>query len=493
MKKTRFGFFKSKWLIIPLIVIAIGGIIYWATTREKVVVFESAVATIGDVAENVSVTGTISPLDKADLSFRKGGVISAINVKVGDRVKKGDVLATLSSGSDAASLAAAEATLADLSRSLRPEELAVAKAALDGAEDDAYNAVHDSLVKTQSAVFNYADIFYTNPQSPNPSINLRADTVQKQILLNNQRIAVTGALSDWSIAAVSPQSETNPLVLLNKVRKYADTIKEFMTSLSVVVNSLTPGNSGLTQTAIASYVSSINTGLSTINNATDAIATAQSALSTAQSNFNLKVAGNSSESISAQRAKVAQARAELRDASIVSPISGIVTRVEPNVGEYIAPGQSGFAVQNTEFKIEANVPEADIAKVAVGNIASSTLDAYGSGVDFPARVSMIDPAETVLEGVPTYKVTLLFMNSDPRVRSGMTANLEIHTNQRNGVLNIPYRAIVVENNTKVVRVVNADGKTWTSVPVKVGLKGSSGSIEILSGINVGDVIVTYVK
>ena len=53
------------------------------------------------------------------------------------------------------------------------------------------------------------------------------------------------------------------------------------------------------------------------------------------------------------------------------------------------------------------MPEADIAKVAIGDLASSTLDAYGSYVDFPAQVTMIDPAETVIEGVPTYKVTLV--------------------------------------------------------------------------------------
>jgi len=150
-------------------------------------------------------------------------------------------------------------------------------------------------------------------------------------------------------------------------------------------------------------------------------------------------------------------------------------------------------VQNDSFKIEAFVPEADIAKVAVGDLASSTLDAYGSYVDFPEQVTMIDPAETVIEGVPTYKVTLQFVAPDARIRSGMTANLEIHTHESDGVVEIPYRALASTATTTTVRVVSKDGKSYFIAPVMTGLKGSDGTIEIVSGLNPGDKVVTYVK
>jgi len=111
----------------------------------------------------------------------------------------------------------------------------------------------------------------------------------------------------------------------------------------------------------------------------------------------------------------------------------------------------------------------------------------------PAHVIAVDPAETVLEGVPTYKVTLVFDAPDTRIRSGMTANLDILTHERSGVLEIPFRAIVDDAGNKTVRVVSADGKSYTSVPVTVGLKGSTGTIEVLSGLSAGDKVVTYVK
>jgi multidrug efflux pump subunit AcrA (membrane-fusion protein) len=145
-----------------------------------------------------------------------------------------------------------------------------------------------------------------------------------------------------------------------------------------------------------------------------------------------------------------------------------------------------------EYKIEANVPEVDVAKVAVGDPARVTLDAYGSAEFFPATISAIDPAETVIEGVPTYTVTLRFDQKDERIKSGMTANIDIRTDQREGVLYIPARAVLTDaDGRRFVRV--PDGLATRDVPVEVGLRGSDGRIEILSGLSEGDVVVTFLK
>jgi multidrug efflux pump subunit AcrA (membrane-fusion protein) len=58
---------------------------------------------------------------------------------------------------------------------------------------------------------------------------------------------------------------------------------------------------------------------------------------------------------------------------------------------------------------------------------------------------------------------------------------------------IPTRAIQTEENQKFVRVVDQTGKAFVQVPVVVGLKGSNGMTEIVSGINIGDKVVTYIK
>jgi HlyD family secretion protein len=497
MKKSRWRHLRNKWVIAGLvIVVIIAG--YYFTHRGSAPTFQSTAAAIGDVIEQVSVTGTVSPVDKAALAFEKSGVISRIYVKVGDTVKAGDPIAILDSANDAAALASAQATLADLSRSLTPQELAVQETALANAQKDALNAAHDGYVKAQGAIFNYTDTFFANPQSANPVLNVRTQSANIQLAIDNERVSITDTLNQWSTelaasnTAGSGASAADPVKLIGDAHSRLMTIKAFMNDLATNINDLNPGNSGMAQQQIDTVVAAMNNGLSALNAAIDSVTVAQTELSTAQSNYDLKLSGNSSQSIAAQAAKVAQAQAQLAEDTISSPIDGIVTKADPNVGEFASAGQGGFAVQNSGFKIEAFVPEADIAKVAVSDMASSTLDAYGSYVDFPAKVTMIDPAETVLEGVPTYKVTLQFVTPDARIRSGMTANLEILTHQASGVLEIPYRAIAVTSTSTTVRLVSKDGKSYKAVPIVTGLKGSDGTIEVVSGLSVGDKVVTYV-
>jgi RND family efflux transporter MFP subunit len=505
MKKSRLHVFKNKWFIIGVIVVIIIAVVVYEKTKPTKPNFQYATATVGNVVEQVSVTGTVSPVSNANLAFEKGGVISKIYIKVGDTVTAGEAVASLDSANDQAALTSEQATLADMSSGLTPQQNAAYQSAVNTASttltnalSDAVNAIHTGYVQAQSAVVNYGDTFFTNPQTANPTINVRTQSNTIALAINNERLQIGTTLNNWQSDA-STANTSNVTGLISNSEGYLTTIKSFLSDLSAIVNNLSPGNSGLPQSAIDSGVAAMNTSLSTLNQAISTISaadtelkSASSGFSQAQNTFTLQQSGSTPDAVAAQAAKVAQAQAVLAEDTITSPIDGIVTEEDPNVGEYIAPGQSGFAVQNSGFKVEAYVAEADIAKVAIGDLASSTLDAYGAYINFPEKVIMIDPAETVLEGVPTYKVTLQFVSPDSRIKSGMTSNIEIMTHEVDNVLEIPYRAITITSTSTNVRLVSANGQTYKAGPVSTGLKGSDGTIQIISGLKVGDRVVTYV-
>ena len=504
---TRFlKLIKNKW-IISLLVIVVAIVIYRVTRGPGPVNFEFTPAAVSDVIERVSVTGTVSPVAEADLAFQKGGVISTIAVAVGDNVKKGDLIASLDSATDRAALASAQADLAELQSGLRPEQYAVdqanvatASTTLANAETDTVNAIRQGYIQAQGAIVNYSDVFFNNPQSPSPMINIDTASSLLANSLNNERLVIATTFTQWKNDS-NTATPANATALLSNAEKYLATIKSFFSDLSAVVNSLNTGNSGMSQNAITADISTMNTAMSmltgaitSVSNAATELTNAQAAYTQANNQFTLEQAGSDADTIASQQAKVEEAQASLADDSILSPIDGIVTQVTPNVGEFAAAGQSAFAVESSStYKIEAYVPEADIAKVAVGDLASSTLDAYGSNVNFPAVVTATDPAETVLEGVPTYKVTLMFVTPDSRIRSGMTSNLEILTHEVDHVLEIPYRALTVTSTSTTVNLVSGNGRTYAPAPVVTGLKGSDGTIQIISGLNVGDKVVTYIK
>lgn len=93
----------------------------------------------------------------------------------------------------------------------------------------------------------------------------------------------------------------------------------------------------------------------------------------------------------------------------------------------------------------------------------------------------------MIEGVATYKTTFQFTKEDQRIKSGMTANIDILTDKRENVITIPQRAVVSQNGDKIVKI--SEGENIKEVKVKTGLRGSDGNIEILEGVGEGDKVV----
>lgn len=255
------------------------------------------------------------------------------------------------------------------------------------------------------------------------------------------------------------------------------------------------------------------TNQSNVSNAQTNLTTAQNTQASAEDELALKKAGSTPEQITAQEALVKQARANIssQDAKIKeaeanyqnyqaqfektlirSPIDGIITKFEAKVGEIVSANANIISlISINQFEVDAFIPEADIAKVKIGDVAKTTLDAYGSDVVFETKVIKIEPAETMIEGVATYKTTLQFTQNNERIKSGMTANLDILTNKKENVIAIPGRAIISSNGNKVARLLQ--GKKLVDVNITTGVRGSDGRVEILSGINEGDKVITFME
>lgn len=276
-----------------------------------------------------------------------------------------------------------------------------------------------------------------------------------------------------------------------------DSAKQAQSYLAQVTALLADSNSALNQgipdtttsaSAISSYITTLATARTSVNSAASALTTAVTALDSALKNLAFKQAGSTSDAITAQRAKVANAQSALAKTYVSAPFTGVVTRMDAKVGEIVSPTASLISMQSDGiFQIETYIPEIVISGVAVGNSATTTLDAYGVSVEFPATVVAVDPAETLKDGVPAYKTTLAFLSVDSRIRSGMTANVVINIGTLNNAFVIPSGAVGNKNGSPYVSVL-VNGKP-ESRTVVTGTSPSLGQIEILSGLSAGEVIL----
>ena len=128
----------------------------------------------------------------------------------------------------------------------------------------------------------------------------------------------------------------------------------------------------------------------------------------------------------------------------------------------------------------------------MGDVAEATFDAFERGDMFSLEVSDIALAETVRDSVPTYKTTFVIREVPEEaltLRPGMTADIDVLTDVRDATLYIPTRSVVFAESGSYVHVYE-DG-LFKEVPITVGLRGSEGTVEVVSGLEEGQEIVLY--
>ena len=187
------------------------------------------------------------------------------------------------------------------------------------------------------------------------------------------------------------------------------------------------------------------------------------------------------------QANLESAQAQLSKAIIKAPIPGVVTKQDVKVGEIVSANTPLISIISLgNLQIEANIPEVDIGKVMIGNPVGITLDAF-PGETFSGRVTYIDPAETIVDGVVNFRLTIVFNSADARLKSGLTANLSIRTLTKDGVLILPQYAILEYDSGVFARV--QDGKNTKEIPIAIGIRGQDSSVEIISGLKEGDEVL----
>ena len=139
-----------------------------------------------------------------------------------------------------------------------------------------------------------------------------------------------------------------------------------------------------------------------------------------------------------------QAKVNLSYADIYSPISGRILNREVEEGQTVAASFSTptlFSIANdmTKMQVEADVDEADIGQVQVGQSATFTVDAY-PGETFQGTVQQIRLQATVTSNVVTYVVIIEAPNPEEKLFPGMTANVTIVTQSSEGIL-VPAEAL----------------------------------------------------
>ncbi|MBI3956256.1 efflux RND transporter periplasmic adaptor subunit [Candidatus Gottesmanbacteria bacterium] len=174
-------------------------------------------------------------------------------------------------------------------------------------------------------------------------------------------------------------------------------------------------------------------------------------------------------------------------ATLVSPIAGIVTRVDmPVAGVNITPATAVFEIVDPDSLVfEASVDEVDVATIAIGRKTTVTLDAYPSDPFTGSVTKIAFAAKTSSGGATVFPVEVAIATSSA-VRVGMNGDVAITVDTQGDALVIPAEA--VQEAEKGSFVYRKEGKTYKKTPIEVGARNDE-EVVVQSGLTEGDEVV----
>src|SRR3989344_1586833 len=500
---------KNKIFFIAGGIVLLGFIVFLGMGSKKETPYVFTNVQRGTLVERVFASGEVKSSEELFLSFVAGGKVKSVTVNVGDHVEEEQELARLDTTSleaqvrqTSSALASAQANLNKAIAGPSKEEIAVAQSAVDSVQtalSNAQKSADDALVKTYSDAVDILQNVRLKSDAANQAMNNFYDLVcdykcfkkfsvfivsdAARLKAEDQKIISDSALNDVKTSLESIRLACSYTYDALQTDADKTTVKTAWTDLNTVIAQINSQEQLIISTKNTNYAS---------------ITSAQAQLATAKAELDLKTAPARDVDLAALRAQVSQAQANLDSAKynldnaiLVAPAQGVITKANIKKGETVVAGSVGISMlTDAPFAVEADVPEADIAKISIGDPLKITLDALPV-VNLSGKVFSIDPGPKIIGGVVTYRIKASIDNAEQRVRAGMTANLDIETARIDNVLFVPQRAVIEKDAKSQVRVFV--GGQIKNIEVKTGIRSSEGTIEIKSGLEESQEIINYIK
>jgi HlyD family secretion protein len=481
---------KTAWTITLLIILIAAGWYYFFKVRTVAQIpnnpaqAQTAVARRGDLVLSATGTGTLIAQTQATFGFKTSGQVTQVNVKIGDRVEVGQVLAQLDDTLvkmkyaeaqqavqelySAASIANIEQEIAtgqDSEASARAwlgyllspgvvdaeENLSNAEQKLADAKTEAQNSPSDSAnqtVKEKEAAVTYlkekldqAQTYYKNVYAPETFTEYRTEgqgRSRRQVV-----VTYTDPSTGEELPKIDWPSTADIATARNNYVQAIQTIKDGETFLESVRTGNIPEDA-------------TGAGLNNITNAELALKNAQT---------------------------------ELDNTSLTAPVTGTVIAMDLQVGEQ---GNTSSAITisqlNQPYALDIYLNETDWLTAKVGNKVNITFDLLPRKT-FPGTVTVVYPELNSSSDSPLVHILAqLNQNISQNLPSGTGATVEVVGGEANNAVLVPANAIQKTNSGGYEVSVIQNGQTIKQ-SIEIGLQGTT-YVEIKSGLDAGAVVVT---
>jgi len=454
--------FKKKWLVIfvSVLLLAVAGSGYYyyttqaaagAATSSSTSAMQTATAHQGDLTVMASGSGTVATTAMFGVGFDESGTLIELNVGIGDKVKKGDVLARLET----------QNTEEEIASSISAAELSVIQAETALKELKASAGVSKTEALNNIATYAQAvrDAQYT---LENYSMPLSLQDMETVEAVDKTKAALDVAWAAFVPYEYYPRSNDTREDLLEELNErqadYDAAIKRLNYEYTLQV--------------------------------------AQANLEKARQDYAEVENGPSADDLKEAEAQLASAQAKLALAKekqhivdLPAPISGTIMTVDAYVGATISEASILTLADLDSLYIEAYLDESDLDKAVVGNEVEVTFDALPNQT-FIGQVITVSPGLETVDNVEAIKIIVALNESaaGTTLPVGLNATVDVISGRATDAVLVPVEALrqidtdeygvfVIENGQPVFRA------------VQVGLQDVT-TVEIISGVEAGETVST---
>ena len=491
----------------------------------------------GSITEEIFETGSVKKGESVTLSFKESGRVISILVSENQTVERGDVIARIENNSLQIQLAdareakrSAEIALERLLLGSRDEEVRMVQSALSSAEDSlssAKRALTDTERSAEEALSSaYKDI----------SSIISSASLELQVTSEDAKDFIDNYFGGFvTIDGATARSGRDKIYeAFNNAEKYRNVVREDLSyaekdkALAEMQKSLQLALSGIEQiisvaqidtynvpsTAIDAMrvretrtISSLNAVTSLIqgvsstrasteaqlNSARAAVVSAENRVESAKIDLERITASPLKTEIEERESAVRRAEGNIslieeriRDTYLTAPFSGRVSEINGRVGQVASPGFA-FAnlVSDDRFYIESFVYEGDIVKMRVGNPVEVEFVAF-PGEIIEGEVSFINETGRLINNVVYYNIHINVDDIPDGVMAEMSCDITIKTMEKDNILTIPDRYLERREGKRIAKV-KSNGSIEER-EIETGIRGTGGVIEIISGLNEGDIV-----
>ncbi len=517
---------KSFWTILIVILIAAGGgagyyyyhNVYLPEQEPAEPTIQTAKVRRGDLVVSASGAGTLVPASEIELSFPGNGLLTELNVQIGDIVRAGDVLAKQDDTDARKAVAAAELQIlqaeialnaaqdtsaAEDAVGLAESNLAAAQLKLDEIlnwEPDPQE-IEQAQASLQAAQADYDAVVDRDSRVWDITASARVNLEQAETSLEAAQAAYNVAFDparEWELSDPRRSSK-----LENERDAALRALDKEMADLEVAQANYNLALAGASDESgqLNAWTRVLN-AQATLNKAQTApdqaeiqaarIQVQQAEVSLRQAQANLEAGPEQAQLTFAQaELNLAAAQQDLERATLVAPMDGTIIAVAAQAGEYVGANPFITLADLSQPLVELYLDETDLDKISPGLKVEVIFDALPDEA-FAGHVLRVDPVLVTVDGAPAVR-GLAQLDAEPfekhqALPAGLNAAVELIGGRAEDALLVPVEALRELTPGEYAVFVMEDGEPKLR-PVQVGLMDYANA-EIISGLEQGNLVST---